>query len=38
LIYKKATAKSKAKQREVDTLAKEVKQGWWSKSRSRLVK
>jgi glycogen synthase len=38
LIYKQATAKSKAKQTDVDTLASEVKKGWWSKNRSRLVK
>jgi hypothetical protein len=38
LTYKEATAKSKAKQSEVDSLAAEVKQGWWKKNRSRLVK
>ena len=38
LTYKEATAKSKAKQADVDLLAKEVKQGWWAKNRSRLVK
>ena len=38
LTYKEATAKSKAKQSDVDTLAKEAKKGWWSKNRSRLVK
>jgi hypothetical protein len=38
LTYKEATAKSKAKQAEVDALAKEVKKGWWTKNRSRLIK
>ncbi|RNI38974.1 hypothetical protein EFY79_04760 [Hanamia caeni] len=38
LTYKEATAKSKAKQSDVDALATEVKQGWWKKNRSRLVK
>ena len=38
LTYKEATAKSKAKQSDVDALAKEVKKGWWAKNRSRLIK
>lgn len=38
LTYKEATSKSKAKQTDVDTLASEVKNGWWAKNRSRLVK
>lgn len=38
LSYKEATAKSKAKQSEVDALAVEVKKGWWAKNKSRLVK
>lgn len=38
LTYKEATAKSKAKQSDVDALAKEVKKGWWLNNRSRLVK
>ena len=38
LIYKEATAKSEAKQSEIDKLAKEVKKGWWSENRSKLVK
>jgi len=38
LTYKEATAKSKAKQRDVDALATEVKKGWWVKNRSRFVK
>ena len=33
LTYKEATAKSKAKQFEVDELAAEVKKGWWNKNR-----
>jgi hypothetical protein len=38
LTYKEATAKSKAKQADVEALAAEVKQGWWAKNKSRLVK
>ena len=38
LTYKEATAKSKAKQSDVDALANEVKAGWWAKNRNRLVK
>ena len=38
LTYKEATAKSKAKQKDVDALAKEVKKGWWANNRTRLVK
>ena len=38
LTYKEATAKSKAKQADVDALAAEVKRGWWTKNRSRFVK
>lgn len=38
LTYKEATAKSKAKQPDVDALATKIKQGWWKKNRSRFVK
>ena len=38
LIYKEATAKSKAKQSEVDALATDVKKGWWAENRSRFIK
>jgi hypothetical protein len=38
LSYKEVTSKSKAKQSDVDALAKEVKTGWWAKNRSRFVK
>jgi hypothetical protein len=38
LTYKEATATSKAKQSDVDALAADVKQGWWAKNKSRLVK
>ncbi|HEV8079201.1 MAG TPA: hypothetical protein VGP43_00710 [Chitinophagaceae bacterium] len=38
LTYKEATSKSKAKQEDVDKLAKEVKKGWWNKNRNRFVK
>jgi len=38
LTYREATAKSKAKQAEVDSFVKEIKQGWWKKNRSRFIK
>lgn len=38
LTYKEATAKSKAKQSDVDVLAGDVKKGWWKRNKSRLVK
>jgi hypothetical protein len=38
LSYREATAKSKAKQQDVDKLVKEVKKGWWKKNRSRFIK
>jgi hypothetical protein len=38
LTYREATAKSKAKQIDVDKLSDEVKKGWWDKNRSRFVK
>jgi hypothetical protein len=38
LSYKEATAKSKAKQSDVDTLAKDVKKGWWAKNRGKFIK
>ena len=38
LTFKRATAKSKAKQSDVDALAKEVKAGWWAENRSRFIK
>lgn len=38
LTYKEATAKSKAKQSDVDALSNEAKEGWWKKNKSRLVK
>ena len=38
LAYKEATAQSVATQDEVDSLAADVKRGWWAKNRERLVK
>ena len=38
LSYKEVTAKSKAKQTDVDKLAKNVKKGWWTKNRNRFIK
>jgi len=36
--YLEATAMSKAKQVEVDKLAKDVNADWWAKNRKRLIK
>ena len=38
LTYKEATAKSKARQSDIDKLAKEVKKGWWANNRSKFIK
>lgn len=38
LTYKEATAKSKAKQSDVDELAREVKSGWWKQNKERFLK
>ncbi len=38
LIYKEATANSKAKQSDVDKLSKEIKKGWWKKNSTRFIK
>ena len=38
LTYKEVTAKSKAKQSDVDQLARDVKKGWWAENRSKFVK
>lgn len=38
LSYKEATSRSKAKQSDVDKLAKEAKKGWWTENRSRFIK
>jgi hypothetical protein len=38
LIYKDATSASRAKQADVDTLARDVKRDWWEKNKERFVK
>lgn len=38
LMYKEATANSKATQKQVDALAEQVKKGWWKKNRKRFIK
>jgi len=38
LTYKEATSKSKAKQSDVDLLAKKIKKGWWAQNRDRFIK
>jgi hypothetical protein len=37
LTYKEVTESSKAKQKEVDDLTKDSKDGWWAKNKSRLI-
>ncbi len=36
--YLEVTAKSKAKQSDVDKLADEVNKSWWTKNRKRFIK
>jgi hypothetical protein len=36
--YKELTAKSKVTQAEIDQLATEINNDWWSKNRSRFIK
>ncbi len=38
LTYKEATSKTTANQNDIDSLAKDVKKGWWKENKSRLVK
>lgn len=38
LQYLEIASKSKAKQKEVDKLTREVKKGWWAKNRKRLIR
>ncbi|MCF8372784.1 MAG: hypothetical protein K9H64_14260 [Bacteroidales bacterium] len=38
LSYVEATARSQAKQEEIDSLAKEVKKGWWERNKDRFGK
>lgn len=35
--YLEATSKSKAKQSDVDKLADEINETWWSKNRNRFI-
>lgn len=37
LIYKEATAGTKATQAQVDQLAKSIKKGWWKKNSKRVL-
>jgi hypothetical protein len=37
LLYKEATQDSKAKQEEVDELAREVNKQWWDKNKHRFL-
>ena len=38
LCYKEATAKSQARQVDIDKLAKQVKKGWWRKNRGKYIR
>ncbi len=37
LLYKEATKDSKAKQEDVDALAREVNKQWWEKNKHRFL-
>ena len=37
LEQREATAKSKANQEDIDALVNEIKKGWWSKNKDRLL-
>lgn len=37
LLYKEATKDSKAKQEEVDQLAREVNKQWWQENKHRFL-
>jgi hypothetical protein len=38
LEYKEATSKSKAKQEDIDKIAKEAKKGIWTQNRDKYIK
>lgn len=38
LTYREATEKSRAKQPDIDKLAKDIKKGWWTKNRKKFIK
>ena len=38
LTYREATAESKATQKEVQKLAKEVNKNWWEENKDRFLK
>jgi hypothetical protein len=37
LLYKEATKDSKAKQEDVDELARQVNKQWWEKNKQRFL-
>jgi hypothetical protein len=38
ISFKEATARSRATQEDIDSLAKEVNKGWWAENRNRFIK
>lgn len=38
ISYKEVTAKTKAKQSDIDKLVTTIKKGWWKKNKTRLIK
>ena len=38
LAYKEATAKSKAKQEDIDKIVNDAKKDWWKQHRTRFIK
>lgn len=37
LKYREATRHSKARQKDVDELVRQMKRGWWQKNRARFI-
>ena len=38
MTYREATARSQAKQEDIDNIAREAKKGWWEANRKRFIK
>ena len=36
LMYQEATAKSEARQEDIDTLARDANRGWWERNKHRF--
>ena len=38
ILYKEATARSTARQSDIDIIAQNAKKGWWAKNREQFIK